>query len=126
MIEKLLWLSLAGASGTVCRFALCEAVSRIRYAHSSLGTLAVNILGSFLFGLIFALGQKKTGLSPEVRVILLTGFMGAFTTFSTFAFDSARMLKSGQWMLAVTNIVAQVLFGILALGIGVIAGKALQ
>ncbi len=126
MIQKLLWLSLAGASGTLCRFGLCEAVTRIRYAHSSLGTLAVNILGSFLFGLIYAMGQRKLGLSPEVRVIILTGFMGAFTTFSTFAFDSAKLMKAGQWVPAVANIVCQVTFGILALGIGIYAGRAFE
>lgn len=126
MIQKLLWLSLAGASGTLCRFALCEAVTKFKFAHSSLGTLAVNILGSFLFGVVYALGQKKLGLSPEVRVIILTGFMGAFTTFSTFAFDSARMMKSGQWAPAAANIIAQVTLGILALGIGVMAGRALE
>ncbi len=126
MIQKLVWLSLAGASGTLCRFALCEAITRMRYAHTSFGTLAVNILGSFLFGLVYALGQRKLGLSPEVRVIILTGFMGAFTTFSTFAFDSAKLMKSGQWVPAVANIVAQVTFGILALGIGIYAGRAFE
>ena len=58
-------------------------------------------------------------------MILLTGFTGAFTTFSTFAFETARMLKSAQWMLAFANVTGQVLLGLTALGAGVLAGRLL-
>ena len=124
MLQKLVWLSLAGACGTVSRYSLCEATAKIKGAHSLWGTFTVNILGSFLFGLIYALAQKKLSISPETRLIILTGFMGAFTTFSTFAFETAKMLKSAQWTLAAVNIAAQTIIGIGALVLGVMLGKA--
>jgi CrcB protein len=90
-----------------------------------LGTFLVNIIGSFLFGMIYALAQKKLHVNGEMRLILLTGFMGAFTTFSTFAFETAKMMRSAQWMLAFGNISAQVILGIAALSVGVLAGRAI-
>lgn len=119
----MLWLSLAGACGTVSRYALCESVAKLRFGSLPLGTFTVNILGSFLFGLIYALAQKKLNLSPETRMILLVGFMGAFTTFSAFAFETAKLLKSTQWMLAFGNIFIQTALGIAALGLGALIGR---
>ncbi|MEN6372169.1 MAG: CrcB family protein [Armatimonadota bacterium] len=124
MLQKMLWLSLAGACGTVSRFALCEAAAKVKGGPVPLGTFTVNILGSFLFGLIYALAQRKLNISPETRVILLVGFMGAFTTFSSLAFETAKMLRSAQWMLACGNVIAQITLGIAALGAGVMVGRA--
>lgn len=125
MFQRLLWLSLAGACGTVSRYGLCELAKKSRHAHLPLGTFTVNILGSFLFGLVYVLAQRKLNISGELRTILLVGFMGAFTTFSTFAFDTAKMLKSEQWMMAFGNVFGQISLGILALGVGVYLGKNL-
>lgn len=124
MFQKLLWLSIAGACGTVSRYTLCEAATKIKGGPFPLGTFLVNIIGSFLFGMIYALAQRKLHINPEMRVILLTGFMGAFTTFSTFAFETAKMLRASQWMLAAGNITAQIVIGIAAMSIGVLAGRA--
>lgn len=125
MLQKLLWLSLAGACGTVSRFAVCEIAAKANNGPIPLGTFAVNISGSFLFGLIYAGAQSKLNLSAETRVILLAGFMGAFTTFSTFAFDIAKLLKSAQWMHACGNAIGQVVLGVAALVAGVMVGRAL-
>ena len=123
MLQKMLWLSLAGACGTISRYALCELASKTRLSHLPLGTFAVNMLGCFLFGLIYALSQRRIIVTPETRMFLLVGFMGAFTTFSTFAFDTAKLLKASQWMLACGNIFAQTAIGILALAVGVVVGR---
>lgn len=125
MLQKILWLSLAGACGTVSRFAICELAAKTNYGPIPLGTFAVNIFGSFLFGLIYAAAQSKLNLSGETRVILLAGFTGAFTTFSTFAFDIARLIKSEQWMHACGNAIGQVVLGVAALVAGVVVGRAL-
>lgn len=124
MFQKLVWLSIAGACGTVSRFALCEMASKIKGGPFPLGTFLVNILGSFLFGIVYALAQRKLHINAEMRVILLTGFMGAFTTFSTFAFETAKMLKASQWALAAGNVTAQLIVGIAAMSIGVLAGRS--
>lgn len=124
-LQRVLWLALAGACGTVSRFAVYELASKTKVAHLPLGTFTVNILGSFLFGLIYVLAQRKMSISSEMRIILLVGFMGAFTTFSTFAFETARMLKASQWALACGNVLGQTVLGIGALGIGVYVGKSI-
>jgi CrcB protein len=123
MLQKTLWLAFAGACGTVSRFAICEFASKTKAAHLPLGTFAVNVLGSFLFGLIYVLAQRKLNISGEMRVVLLVGFMGAFTTFSAFAFETAAMLKSDQWMLAFGNVLGQTMLGIGALVAGVVVGR---
>ena len=123
MFQKLMWLSLAGACGTVSRFAVYELAARTRWGHLPVGTFTVNIVGSFLFGLLYALAQRKLNLSSETRVILLAGFMGAFTTFSTFAFETAKMLRSEQWMMAFGNVFGQTILGVAAMVLGVIVGR---
>ena len=125
MFQRVLWLALAGACGTVSRFAVYELAAKSKAAHLPIGTFAVNIVGSFLFGLIYVLAQRKVNFSHETRVILLVGFMGAFTTFSTFAFETAKMLKSSQWMLACGNIFGQTALGIIAVGVGALLGRAI-
>jgi CrcB protein len=123
VLQKLLWLSLAGACGTVSRFALCEAVSKAKIGPLCLGTFTVNILGCFLFGIIYAFAQKGITINHETKVILLTGFMGAFTTFSALAFDTASLIKTSQWLFAIGNVSAQIFLGIAALGAGVFLGR---
>ena len=125
MFQKVLWLAFAGACGTVSRFAVCELASKSKAAHLPIGTFTVNILGSFLFGLIYVLAQRKINISPETRTILLVGFMGAFTTFSTLAFETAKMLKASQWILACGNVFGQMILGVAALGVGVLVGRSL-
>ena len=125
MLQKLLLLSAAGACGTLSRFALCELASKAKNCPLPLGTFSVNILGSFLFGLIYVLAGKKLHISGDIRLIVLTGFMGAFTTFSTFAFETAQMLGAAQWAAALGNIFAQITLGIAALAIGVLLGRML-
>ena len=125
MLQKMLWLSVAGACGSVSRFAVYELAARARSGHFPLGTFAVNILGSFLFGLIYSLAQRRLGITAEMRMILLTGFVGAFTTFSTFAFDTARLIRSSQYVMAFGNMFGQTALGILALVAGVLIGRTL-
>ena len=122
-MQKILLLSLAGACGTISRYGLCQLASRIKIIPIPLGTLAVNILGSFLFGIVYILAERKLAINPEMRFILLVGFMGAFTTFSTFAFETAKLLRTSDWLLAAGNIFAHTGLGIGALIIGVILAK---
>lgn len=78
------------------------------------GTLSINISGSFLIGIIFAVGEKGSILSPEVRMFLATGFCGGFTTFSTFSYEILQQLRDGEIMLASLYILTSVIFGLLA------------
>ncbi|MEM6730914.1 MAG: fluoride efflux transporter CrcB, partial [Myxococcota bacterium] len=107
-------IALAGALGSLCRYGLSSWTQRWLGEPFPWGTLAVNVAGSFLFGLVWSVGEARTWLTPELRVVVLVGFMGAFTTFSSFAFDNYRLLAEHSVGLAVLNIASQNVTGLLA------------
>ena len=123
--EKLALLAAAGAVGTLARYGLSLVVQRWCGAGFPWGTLVVNVLGCFLFGIVWTLAEERLVISPLARIILLVGFMGAFTTFSTFAFETAEILRDAQWLIAAANVAAQNLIGILAVILGFAVGRSL-
>lgn len=125
MLVKLSWLALSGALGTLARYGLSGLVQRASGTGFPWGTLAVNISGCFLFGLFWAITEHRLTLGPEVRTIVLVGFLGAFTTFSTFAFETAQFMRDAQWFLAFGNVMAQNMMGFAFLFVGFMIGRAL-
>jgi fluoride exporter len=123
MVERLIWIALAGAAGTLARFGLSEWVKQYLGIAFPWGTFAVNMIGSFLFGVVWALAEERNILSADTRLILLTGFMGAFTTFSTFIFDTGSFFTASQWLLGFANIAAQLVVGLIALFLGLGVGR---
>lgn len=113
----MLLLALAGAAGTLARYGTYVAAQKSPWASLPIATLTVNVVGSFLFGLIWPLAEAGR-LSPQTRLLVLTGFMGAFTTFSTFAFESGQMLRESHWTTAAGNILANNILGIGAFLLG--------
>lgn len=89
------------------------------------GTFAVNMIGCLLFGLVYAAMEARVGLAAEMRGIVLTGFMGAFTTYSTFAFQSAQLIEKSQWGLAAANIISQNVLGVVFVFAGFAMGRQL-
>lgn len=124
-MQKLLWIALAGAAGTLSRYLLADLVQRHAGSAFPLGTLVVNTLGCFLFGFVFALAEVRYVISAETRIILLTGFMGAFTTFSTYAFESAGLLRDAEWVWGIVNLVSHVVLGLIAVFAGGILARIL-
>lgn len=125
MAQKLLWLMLAGAAGTLARYGLSGWVQRWTGAAYPWGTLAVNALGCFLFGLVWSWADLRLEVGPQARLVVLVGFMGAFTTFSTFAFETSQMLRDAQWLVAGVNLAAQNFGGLLMVMLGMAAGRLL-
>ena len=126
--QKILWVALAGGAGASARFALHTVVqswAHARGSHFPWGTLVVNAVGCLVFGFIFAWADAKTHLGPHTKLILLTGFLGAFTTFSTFGFETGHLFRSGHITHAVLNILAQNIVGILLALAGFELGKLL-
>ncbi|NEP77067.1 MAG: fluoride efflux transporter CrcB [Okeania sp. SIO3B3] len=121
---KLIGLAAAGGLGALARYALAMGVQRFAGTGFPLGTFAVNMLGCFAFGLVFGLLERSL-LPSDLRPVVLTGFMGAFTTFSTYAFESHALLKSGQYALAALNLGGQVALGVLAVALGLALAKSL-
>lgn len=123
--SKLLWLFLAGGIGTLARYGLASLVQRWFGSTLPLGTFVVNVTGCFFFGLIVALAAQREAISDETRLLFLVGFMGAFTTFSTFAYETGVMIESSQWGLVCLNLLAHNGLGIAALFVGTAAVKLL-
>jgi len=85
----------------------------------------VNVLGCLLFGLITALATERQAISEETRLLCLVGFMGAFTTFSTFAYETGAMIQASQWQPALVNMATHNVVGIVALFAGMFLAKLL-
>ena len=115
---KLVLLGLAGGLGALARYGIGGAVHRVMGAGFPWGTAAANLIGCFLFGLIWSLAEERLMISSQVRLIVLTGFMGSFTTFSTFIFESGMFVRDQQWFLALANLAGQNILGLAALAAG--------
>ena len=124
-MREVFLLAVAGGLGAVARFGLSGLVQRLGGDRFAWGTLSVNLLGCFLFGLIWTLAEDRLVISGSTRFLVLTGFMGAFTTFSTFAFETCGYLDDGQWRLAMINVLAQNGLGIVGVLLGMAAGRLL-
>jgi len=123
MVTRLLWVAVAGAAGTLARYALGGLVHRVLGLALPWGTLVVNLTGCFLFGLVWSLGEGEGMLSREARAIVLAGFLGALTTFSAFAFETAEMLRDGRYAAMAAYLAAQNGLGVVALLGGFAAGR---
>ena len=123
-LEKLALLSMAGAVGTLSRWWLSGIVYRFAGPDFPWGTWSVNLLGCLLFGLIWVLSEERFLLSGEVRTLLLVGFMGAFTTFSTYIFESSQLAADGQWLALTANLAGQNILGFAAFLVGAWMGRA--
>jgi CrcB protein len=115
----LLALAVAGALGTLARFGLSGFVHRFTISAFPSGTLAVNLLGCALLGLLLELARQTTWISPEARTTLGIGFLGAFTTFSTFGVETFRAVESGEWEIATLNVVTNLIGGLACVFFGV-------
>lgn len=115
---KILLVALGGALGSVSRYGLATAVQRWSGALFPYGTLSVNLLGCLLIGLLGGLADVRGVLSSEARIFLLIGFLGGFTTFSSFGYENYKLLQDGQLMATLMNALAQVVVGIAAVWAG--------
>jgi CrcB protein len=124
-LERVIWLAVAGAVGTLARFGVSNLVNRVHPGPFPYGTLVVNLAGCFLFGLVATLAEERLVPSGAARLVLLVGFMGAFTTFSTYAFETGALLRDTGWAVAAANVLAHNLLGLIALFGGVALGRAI-
>lgn len=124
-MQKLLLIGLAGALGALTRYGLSSFVQRYSGFTFPVGTLVVNLLGTFLFGFIWSLVEQRLVISVETRVVILSGFLGAFTTFSSFMFETSALVGDGQWGYALLNVAAQIILGMVAIFLGLAAGRAI-
>lgn len=120
---KILWFAIAGAAGTLTRYFFGGLVQKAFGGSFPMGTFAVNMTGCLLFGLFWSLAEERMVISGELRAVILIGFMGAFTTFSSFIFESGALIRDAQWAYALGNIVLQNILGLAALLVGMAIGR---
>lgn len=121
-----IWLLLfCGAAGTLARYGLQGIVQRWSGPDFPGGTLAVNLLGSFLVGAVGQYSLTHLAIPPEWRVAMLIGFLGAFTTFSAVSWEAAQMLEHAEWTRVAVYLATSVIGGVLAAMLGIRTGNAL-
>ena len=122
-MQQLLAIAGGGALGAVMRFGVSSGVYRVLGKDFPYGTLAVNVLGSLFMGLCFVLMIERNVLSMEWRSVIMIGFLGAFTTFSTFSIETLSLLESGELTRALLNILLSVTLCLAATWIGLTIGR---
>jgi len=124
-VQQLLAIAGGGALGAVLRFGMSSNIYRVFGRDFPYGTLAVNVMGSFLMGLFFILIVERGLLSAEWRGVIIIGFLGAFTTFSTFSIETLTLLESGELSRAALNILLSVILCLVATWLGLVMARQL-
>lgn len=121
------WASLlvGTLAGGVARYLLAGTVYRVLGAGFPYGTLAVNLSGCLLIGILDAMAEDRFLLGPQARLLLMAGFCGAFTTFSTLILETDHLLRDGDWARAALNAGGSLLLGLLLFRLGLLAARAL-
>lgn len=120
----LLLVALGGALGALARYSVYHLALRLEQ-HAALATLIVNAGGAFLIGMMFVLLTERSGLEPQLQNLLSIGFLGAFTTYSTYSLDALRMLENGQVVLALLYLIGTMLVCLAAVWLGATAVRHL-
>lgn len=118
-------LALGGMIGTFARYFISSMLIKTLGSSFPYGTIAVNLLGCFVIGFLTIISENKMALSPNSRALLIVGFCGAFTTFSTFILETATLLRDGDTMKAFLNVLISVLAGFLVFRAGVLAAGSI-
>ncbi len=120
-MQTILFIGLGGFLGAIARFLLSSFVQKSADTFFPIGTLSVNLLGGFLIGFLALYFEQH--VNPEYRALVITGFLGALTTFSTFSYETVLLLESSAYMKAMANIMISVIFSIGATVLGMIVFK---
>jgi fluoride exporter len=122
---RAVWVGVGGFCGAVSRYWLDGVVSRATGGSFPWGTWVVNVSGCFVVGLLMTLLTERLMPHPTLRIALTVGFVGAYTTFSTFAYESVRLGQTGALGIAVVNVVTSLAAGFVATWTGIMLGRAL-
>jgi len=121
----LLLIGLGGFAGAISRYVVDGLVTDRTAGAFPWGTLAVNATGSFLLGLLFAMTTERAVLPADIRGPVMIGFIGAYTTFSTYMLESWGLIESGSYVAALANHGGSVVIGLVAVAAGLIIGRAI-
>ncbi len=123
-MKEMVWVGLGGFLGAIARYLFGLWIAARFGTAFPYGTFVINISGSFVLGIIMGLLDAHV-LAPAVRLSLAIGFIGADTTFSTFTYETLRLIEDGSVLLATTNVVGSVVVGLLVAVLGLAAGRSI-
>jgi CrcB protein len=123
-LVKYLMVAIGGAAGAIARFWLGGYIAERMGSKFPYGTFVINCSGSFAIGLAVTLLAERSHWNPNLRYLIPIGFVGAYTTFSAFEYETLRALQDGQIWAASLNVLLSVLIGFLSVWLGVVAGRA--
>ena len=122
MFRFLVYVIVGSSLGGAARYLSQEFVQKNYPSFIPLGTLSVNIIGSFIIGIIYVLSERSK-IPPEVRILIATGFCGGFTTFSSFAFENVKLMQDGEFFNAALYVVLSLVVGFIAVYLGILFTK---
>lgn len=124
-MEKFLIISTGAVLGANARYWITNWAAQKFGADFPYGTFIINFSGSLLIGLFLTLATERLMIDPRWRLLIATGFLGAYTTFSTYSYESFNLFYRGQWLAGLFNLLGSAILGLLAAGLGIFIGKAL-
>ena len=122
-MSRFLVVAARGAAGAVARYGVTLAVAIFWRRDFPLATFLINVSGSFILGFFATLAAERAAIDPLWRLLVATGFVGAYTTFSTFEYETERLTESGALTWGIVNILTSVLAGFIAVRLGVILAR---
>ena len=125
-MEKIIFLVIGSAAGGLARWVTAEVIGRLPGGGAPYGTLAANLLGCLLVGLFYGMGETRFPMSPSGRMLLIVGFCGAFTTFSTFMMETSALLDRGNSLGAAAYLLASMLLGLTLFRAGTLLSRAVS
>jgi len=124
-MQKWMGLIVGSATGGAARYLLSGVIHRIAGAGFPYGTLVVNLIGCFLVGFLSSIAEEKWVLSEDMKLLLVIGFCGAFTTFSALIVETTHLVKTGEELKALFNVLASVVLGLAIFRLGILAADIL-
>jgi CrcB protein len=122
---NVLVVAIGGAVGCCLRYLATLGASRVVGTSFPAGTLLVNVVGCLLAGLLFGLAAERAAFPPVLRLLVMTGFLGGFTTFSAFSLETVNLMRDGSWAIALGSIAANNVIGLSAAVAGIYLGRAI-
>ena len=119
-------VGMGGFAGSICRYMISDLSHRLfNDPFFPYGTLTVNVVGCLLIGLLGGLSESRHLFTPEIRALVLIGFLGGFTTFSTFGYEIFTFARDGQFVSALTNLLLHLILGFSSVWLGFVMSKVL-